>query len=59
MTLAIVDLTGRTVAVLEQDVKNAGGHEAVWNAEGVGSGVYLARLSVGSEVRVRKVAVVK
>ncbi|MBN2414274.1 T9SS type A sorting domain-containing protein [bacterium] len=59
ITMTIVDLRGRTVSVLEQGLKSAGRHEAVWNAAGVRSGVYLAQLRVGSEVRVRKVAVVK
>ncbi|MBN2416481.1 T9SS type A sorting domain-containing protein [bacterium] len=56
ITLSIVDLRGRTIIVLEQGVKNAGRHEGVWNAEGVGSGIYLVRLQAGDVVKVRKMA---
>ncbi|MBN2416246.1 T9SS type A sorting domain-containing protein [bacterium] len=59
ISLSIVDLRGRTVAVLEQGMRNTGRHEVMWNAEGVGSGVYLAQLKVGDEVQVRKVVLTR
>lgn len=40
-------------------MRNTGRHEVMWNAEGVGSGVYLAQLKVGDEVQVRKVVLTR
>ncbi|MBN2414275.1 T9SS type A sorting domain-containing protein [bacterium] len=59
VTLSIIDLRGRTVALLEQGVRNAGRHEAVWNAAGFSSGVYLAQLKAGDGVRTRKIVLTR
>lgn len=49
VVLAVYDLQGRQVAVLEQGYRKAGRHSAVWQGrnragESVGSGIYLYRL---------------
>lgn len=49
----IVDLLGRTIATLVREYLPAGTYTARWNAADVGSGVYLARLSVDGIVRTR------
>lgn len=51
--LVMYDITGRKVAVLEDDMVRAGVHEAVWdgkneNGATVGSGVYLYRFRAGN-----------
>ncbi len=57
--LSISDLNGRLVDVLEQGTKAVGVHTVWWDAEGVPSGLYLARLEAGGQAVSRKLAVVK
>ncbi|MEO8169042.1 MAG: T9SS type A sorting domain-containing protein, partial [bacterium] len=45
ISLMVYDLLGRKVAELMNEEKTAGYHSVTWNAEGVASGVYLARFS--------------
>jgi hypothetical protein len=47
--LSVVDVLGREVATLVNDIRPAGEHIVSWNAAGMPSGVYICRLSV-SEV---------
>ena len=42
--LTVFDITGREVASLVSGYLSLGYHEVVWNAEGLGSGVYFVRL---------------
>ncbi|MBP1653768.1 MAG: pepN, partial [Bacteroidetes bacterium] len=44
--LAVYDLLGREVTVLVEGMKDAGRHEAVWDASRVPSGTYVYRLQV-------------
>lgn len=46
--LTVYDILGRTVATLANEVKEAGGHSAVFNAAGIASGMYLYRIEVQS-----------
>lgn len=46
--LAIYDLLGRVRAVLVDEVLSAGWYSAVWNASGMGSGMYVCRLTAGT-----------
>ncbi len=57
--LAIYDIAGREVAVLTEGFYPAGVHQAVWDASGVASGVYFARLEAGSEINTVKLLLVK
>jgi len=43
--LSVFDLSGREIALLNSGTINAGSHKTIWDASGVTSGVYLARLT--------------
>jgi len=45
VSLVIYDVLGRKVAELENGMKEAGYHSALWNASDVASGVYFARFT--------------
>jgi hypothetical protein len=55
----IMDLLGRTIATLVHEVLPAGTYTVQWNANGVQSGLYLARLVAGGAVRSRKLLYVR
>ena len=62
--LAVYDLRGRLVARLEDAWRPAGRHRATWDGRDAGgaaapSGVYLARLTQGDAVRVRKLVLAR
>jgi len=64
VALRVYDVTGRLVASIVDDVRDAGIHEVVWNgrsSEGgmLPSGVYHARLTAGGVERTRRVVLVK
>ena len=45
VTLTIYDLQGREVETLLTGHQTAGSHSITWNASGLGSGIYFARLT--------------
>ena len=59
--LAVYDIMGREVAVLENGVKPQGTHTLSWDASPgkFSSGVYLYKLDVGNETLTRKLTLVK
>ncbi len=57
--LAIFDLTGRRVAEVFRGELGAGSHEFPWNAEGLASGVYLARFSTDESWSAKKLVLMK
>ncbi len=57
--LAIYDIVGREAAVLAEGFYPAGAHQAVWDASGMASGVYFARLSAGNVLKTQKLLLVK
>jgi hypothetical protein len=57
--LTVHDILGREVSALVSGKKDAGTHEARFDAVGIPSGVYLYRLIAGSFVQTRKMIVVK
>lgn len=59
VTLAVFDLSGRLVAPLVDKRFVAGVHEVTWNAEAASAGLYLAYLSSGTYVGVKKMIIVK
>jgi hypothetical protein len=59
VTLALYDLNGRVVATLVDEVQTVGSYRITFNAEGLASGLYLARLTAGSRSAVRKLALLK
>ena len=63
-TLAIYDLAGRRVATLVDRAVDGGKHRVQWDGRGdrgerLASGVYFARLTVGDEVDVAKMIMLK
>ena len=59
VTLTVVNTLGQEVATLVQGEQEAGFHEAVFDATGLASGVYLYRLTAGSYVETRKLVLVR
>ena len=62
--LAVFNLAGQKVRVLEEGALSAGGHEIQWNGrDGDGrmlaSGIYLYRLKVGSRIETRKLLLLR
>lgn len=58
-TLAVYDVLGRCVATLVDGTLAAGDHEATFDAAGLPSGVYLARLAAGSHRATTRLVVVR
>jgi len=50
ITLTVYDILGREVALLVRGERGAGRHTAVWDARGISSGVYYARLTTGGRL---------
>ncbi|RPH81599.1 MAG: T9SS C-terminal target domain-containing protein [Nitrospiraceae bacterium] len=59
VTLAVFNTLGQQVATLVEGEMEAGFHEAVFDASGLASGVYLYRLTAGSFVEARKLVLVR
>ncbi|HXV13607.1 MAG TPA: T9SS type A sorting domain-containing protein [Candidatus Krumholzibacteria bacterium] len=64
VSVQIYDVTGRLVATLVDETRDAGRYSAVWNGRSasgdpVGSGVYFYRLNVGKESLTRKMVLLK
>ena len=57
--LAINNLSGRQVALLEDGEQNPGRHHVVWNARHLSTGVYQCILQVGNERQVHKLLLLK
>ncbi len=57
--LRIFNSAGQQVAELDQGEKSAGTHAVVWDADAVGSGIYVYRLKVRNESHVKKCLLVK
>lgn len=57
--LTVTDLTGRQVAELVNGRRAAGEYEAVFNATGLSSGVYIYRLQAGNRLISRKLTLIK
>ncbi len=57
--LSIFDITGREVAVLAEGFYPAGHHSMFFDASGMASGVYFARLEAGGKIDTRKLLLVK
>ena len=57
--LEVFDLLGRRVAVLVNDIVEAGSHEVQFNASELASGVYVYRLVVGEQAFIKKLSLIK
>jgi hypothetical protein len=59
VTLKIFNTLGQEIATLVDEQKQPGSYEAVWNAEGVPSGVYFYRLSSDSFQETKKLLLIR
>ena len=59
VSLTIFDIAGREVAKLVEGFKPAGSHSVTWNAEGLTSGVYFARLTAGEFKQTKKILLIQ
>jgi hypothetical protein len=57
--VAVYDVTGREVSVLVDETRAAGTHPLSWDASALRSGVYLVRLTAGSQQISRTVSVAR
>ncbi len=59
VSLSVYDITGAKIATLFDGFREAGSPSIVWNAVGVSSGVYFARLAVGEETLSQRMVLLK
>ena len=57
--IAVYDIRGAVVAILENSFKTSGYYTVQWNAAGFASGVYFIQTEVGSEINNQKIMLVK
>ena len=57
--LEVYDMLGRRVALLVNETRQAGTHQAVFDASALSSGVYIYRLQAGGLVQTRKMLLIK
>lgn len=59
MTLEILDISGRTICTLINEIKSDGTYQLNWDAHGIEPGVYYAVLRSGNYSKTRKMIMVK
>jgi hypothetical protein len=59
VSLKVYDITGREIAKLVNEVRNAGFYSVNFNASSLSSGVYFYRIESGDFVQTRKMLLVK
>jgi photosystem II stability/assembly factor-like uncharacterized protein len=59
VTLKIYNVLGQEVALLVNEEKNAGQNTVTWNADGLSSGVYIARFTAGKYEKTIKLNLLK
>ena len=57
--LKVYDILGKEVAVLIDEVKEAGNYSHKWNAAGLPSGIYFCKLHAGSNTATKKLILAK
>ena len=57
VSLKVYDMSGKMVDVLSEGLQGSG--TAVWNADGMQSGVYMMKLTVGDQVSMKKVVLMR
>jgi hypothetical protein len=58
-SLKVYDMLGREVATLVDGVMSAGSHQVTFDGSALSSGIYLVRLTAGSESRVMRMTLLK
>ncbi|MCX6136400.1 MAG: T9SS type A sorting domain-containing protein [Ignavibacteriales bacterium] len=59
VSVKVLDVLGREIATLVNEVKKAGVYPAVWNATGFSSGIYFCKLQAGSFTQTKKMLLAK
>jgi GH18 family chitinase len=59
MSLRIIDLLGREVAILVNEKKSAGSYQVQWNASNMPSGVYFYQLKAGIYAETKKLVLLR
>ena len=59
VSLTVYDIQGRIAAKLVDEWKSAGQHEVTFNASGLASGIYFARIQAGSQTVSQKLLLLK
>jgi hypothetical protein len=59
VSLDVLNLMGQTVSTLKNEILPAGHHAILFDANGLTSGVYLCRLTTGSESLSKKIILIK
>ena len=59
VTLTVIDLLGRELAMIVNERLPAGSYTRQWNAAGLSSGVYFYRLNAGDYVETRKLLLIR
>ncbi|MCP4580908.1 MAG: T9SS type A sorting domain-containing protein [candidate division Zixibacteria bacterium] len=59
VTIEIYDILGRKIETLLNDIKQAGYHQATWNACEVSSGLYFYRIQAGEFTESKKMVILK
>ena len=57
--LLVYDITGRMIEVLTEKQMHPGWHTTIWDARGIPSGIYFARLTMGEEAKSVKMTLIK
>jgi hypothetical protein len=58
-TISVYDLTGRKVSTLADEIMNAGEHAVTFDASGLPSGIYFARMTAGSQMKTQKMVLLR
>ncbi|MBC8278922.1 MAG: T9SS type A sorting domain-containing protein, partial [FCB group bacterium] len=59
VSLVIYDVQGREISALVQGWQNAGQHHLKWDASGLASGIYFAKLQAGPDNAMQKLLLLK
>lgn len=59
VNISVYDMTGRQIAVLVNDFKQAGKHSVSYNAMNISSGIYYYKIQAGDFVSVKRMVLVK
>jgi hypothetical protein len=59
ISLEIVDVSGRVVEILLDDIIEPGNHEITWNARNQPSGIYFVKLTSGERLQTQKLILLK
>jgi len=57
--IEIYNILGRRISKIQDDIKPAGYHQTIWNAEDISSGVYFYKIQAGDCIETKKMLLVK